>query len=134
MSNVNHKSSKQCIRERIQAGKIVGRLQNHVMADREKNPELIMTATQVNAARILLDRVCPALKAVEVTGEMAYNGDPASISTEYLLSIIAGADSSTSATKKDKTSLNSQVLRAAIGQEGTVQCSRAPACSRSSSH
>ena len=92
MSNVNHKSSKQRIRERIQAGKIVGRLQNHVMADPEKNPELIMTATQVNAARILLDRVCPALKTIEVRREMTYNGDAASISNEYLLSIIAGGD------------------------------------------
>jgi hypothetical protein len=95
MSNVNHKSCKQQIQERIQAGKIVGRLQRHVLADPEKNPELIMTVSQVNAARILLNRVIPALKAVEVTGDMSYHGDPASIPTEYLFSIIAGVDSRT---------------------------------------
>ncbi len=57
--------------------------------------QLIMTVSQVNAARILLNRVCPALKAVEVTGDMSYHGDPVSIPTEYLFSIIAGVDSRT---------------------------------------
>ena len=48
-------------KERIQAGMILGRLIKHVMG------EIEMSATQVNAAKILLGKVLPDMKAIEQT-------------------------------------------------------------------
>lgn len=49
------------VREKIDTTLLVDKLTAHVKGDIE------MTATQVNAARILLDRTVPVLKALEVT-------------------------------------------------------------------
>lgn len=55
------------VRERIKASQLVNRLTDHVLGKAE------MTATQVRAAEILLNRVVPTLQAVEVSfdGELA---------------------------------------------------------------
>jgi len=63
MSSVNKKSITQKIKDKIDAGKIATKLQNHIN-DPDNTP---MAATQINAARILLGKVCPDLKAVEQT-------------------------------------------------------------------
>jgi hypothetical protein len=50
-------------RDKIQATQIVKRLQDHILADED-----IMTVSQVNASRVLLNKILPDLKAVEVSG------------------------------------------------------------------
>lgn len=50
-------------RERIQAGMILDRLEKHILGEVE------MSATQVNAARVLLNKALPDLKAIEHSGE-----------------------------------------------------------------
>jgi hypothetical protein len=50
------------IREKIQGSQIINRLSKHVMGDVE------MTPSQVNAAKTLLGKVIPDLKAVEHSG------------------------------------------------------------------
>jgi len=69
MSNVNHKSAKQRITDRIKAGKIAGRL-NEFSVCRPSDEDYInvqMSPAQVNAAKILLGKVVPDLKQVEQT-------------------------------------------------------------------
>lgn len=51
-------------RQKIQAQQLINRLQAHVDA-----PEPLLDASQVNAAKALLNKVLPDLKAVEVSGE-----------------------------------------------------------------
>lgn len=51
------------IREKIQGSQIINRLSKHVMGEVE------MTASQVNAAKTLLGKVIPDLKAVEHSGD-----------------------------------------------------------------
>lgn len=51
-------------RAKIQSSALINRLTEHIMA-----PEPIMDASQVNAAKALLNKVLPDLKAVEHTGE-----------------------------------------------------------------
>lgn len=51
-------------RDKIKASQIVNRLQNHILADED-----IMTVSQVNAARVILNKVLPDLKAVEISGD-----------------------------------------------------------------
>jgi hypothetical protein len=58
------------VRDRIKTGKIINKLQGHVDGTEE------MTQTQIQAARILLDRTVPILKAREVS-----MGDDANIKT-----------------------------------------------------
>lgn len=53
------------VRRRIQASQLINRLTDHVNA---KAPG-IMDASQVNAARALLAKVLPDLKAVEISGD-----------------------------------------------------------------
>jgi hypothetical protein len=59
-------------RESIQTTKVLKRLQNYVLAekDSEEYKKNVMTPTQVNAARMLLDRTLPAIKIVEHEGEI----------------------------------------------------------------
>jgi hypothetical protein len=47
----------------IQASQLINRLISHA------NGEIEMTASQVNAAKIVIGKAIPDLKAVEVTGE-----------------------------------------------------------------
>lgn len=51
-------------RERIKASKIIGRLIQHI------DGEIDLSATQVQAARVLLNKTLPDLKAVDHTGEI----------------------------------------------------------------
>ena len=50
-------------RMKIQAQQLINRLQKHVDA-----PEPLLDSSQVNAAKALLNKVLPDLKAVEVSG------------------------------------------------------------------
>lgn len=47
----------------IQASQLINRLISHA------NGEIEMTASQVNAAKIVIGKAIPDLKAIEVTGE-----------------------------------------------------------------
>ena len=51
--------------ERVKSAKLLEALQNHAL----RMPDSEMTPTQVQAARILLGKVIPDLKAIEHTGE-----------------------------------------------------------------
>ena len=51
-------------RKRIQASQLINRLHEHALGNVE------MTATQVNAAKALINKVLPDLQSVEVEGEM----------------------------------------------------------------
>jgi len=68
---------------RIKAGMIVGRLQRHIEG------KLDMSSTQIQAARILLNKVLPDLRSVAVVPQ-GPAGDPRGIDAAYLLSIIEG--------------------------------------------
>lgn len=68
---------------RIKAGMIVGRLQRHIEG------KLEMSSTQIQAARILLNKVLPDLRSVAVVPP-GDHGDPRGIDAAYLLSIIEG--------------------------------------------
>jgi len=63
---------------------IVGRLQKCVAG------QIDMTPTQIAAARILLNKVLPDLKALEVQVSDQVTGDARAISTAFLLSVIEG--------------------------------------------
>jgi len=54
------------VRDKIQTSQIVNRLNKHILADED-----IMTTSQVQAARVLLNKVIPDVKAVEHTGEVS---------------------------------------------------------------
>lgn len=51
-------------RNKIKAQQLINRLQKHVDA-----PKPLLDASQVNAAKALLNKVLPDLKAVEVSGD-----------------------------------------------------------------
>lgn len=51
-------------RDKIKASQLINRLQKHVDAEKP-----LLDASQVNAAKALLNKVLPDLKAVEMTGE-----------------------------------------------------------------
>jgi len=51
-------------RKKIQAQQIINRLQKHLMADAP-----LLDASQVNAARTLLNKVLPDLSAVQMAGD-----------------------------------------------------------------
>lgn len=59
------------VREKIKASQLINRLTDHALSDAP-----LMDASQVNAARALLGKVLPDLKATEITGE---NGGPVQI-------------------------------------------------------
>ena len=69
---------------RIKASMIVSRLQRFV------DGEIEMSAAQVNAARILLNKVLPDLKSLEVNLEPQNMRDIKSIPTSELLAIVEG--------------------------------------------
>jgi len=74
MSNVNHKSAKQRISDRIKAGKIQRRLQEFTLArpDDENYAKVQMSPHQVTAGFRLLAKVVPDLKQIELTGELTH--------------------------------------------------------------
>ena len=57
-------------RKKIQAAQLINRLEAHVMAEKP-----ILDASQVNAAKALLNKVLPDLSAVSVDGEMKHSAD-----------------------------------------------------------
>lgn len=61
-SNLEHI---QKTRDRIQTSMIVERLQNHIVAEED-----IMSTSQVNAAKILLNKTIPDVKQVEMSGSL----------------------------------------------------------------
>ena len=71
------------VRERIDTSMVLTKLGRHVTGDEE------MSATQIQAARILLDRTVPVLKAVEVQGNQEVR-DVKTIRTADLLDAIEG--------------------------------------------
>jgi len=58
----------QHVRDKIQTTQLVKRLMLHSLADSD-----IMTTSQVNAAKILLNKVIPDMKAIEHSGEVDGN-------------------------------------------------------------
>jgi len=51
------------VKKRIQTSQLINRLTQNALSDDE-----IMTASQVNSAKILLNKVVPDVKSIEVTG------------------------------------------------------------------
>jgi hypothetical protein len=66
-------------RLKIQASAIINRLMSHVEADKP-----IMDASQVNAAKALLNKVLPDLSSVSLDNTPDEDGNP----TELLISVI----------------------------------------------
>ena len=64
-------------RSKIQAAQIINRLNNHIIG------KVAMEMTQVSAAKILLNKVLPDLKAVELSGA---GGGPIKTVTKVVLS------------------------------------------------
>ena len=69
MSSVNKGTARERLTERIQAGKILLKLQKFIISKPtdEDYDNVQMTGPQVNAAKILLNKVAPDLKAIEQT-------------------------------------------------------------------
>ena len=61
-------------RLKIQGASVINRLIDHTLADED-----LMSASQVNAARVLLNKVMPDLKSIELTGE---GGGPVKMATQ----------------------------------------------------
>lgn len=59
-------------RKKIQAAQLINRLEKHVFSD-----EPLLDASQVNAAKALLNKVLPDLQSVSVDGEMTHNAGDA---------------------------------------------------------
>lgn len=59
-------------RKKIQAAQLINRLEKHVFADKP-----LLDASQVNAAKALLNKVLPDLSSVSVDGEMTHKADDA---------------------------------------------------------
>jgi hypothetical protein len=78
-------TSAQRLRDGIATHRIVNKLSAHI-EDAEKHP---MTTTQIQAARMLLDRVIAPLKAVEIV-DTSHLRDITAIPTSELLDCIEG--------------------------------------------
>ena len=55
------------VRQKIQASQLINRLMTHV-----NSPEPIMDNSQVNAAKLLLNKVLPDLSAVSLDGDLRH--------------------------------------------------------------
>lgn len=62
------------VKARIKASQLINRLTEHALS-----PEPIMDASQVNAVKILLNKVLPDVKAVELSGP---NGGAIEVTTK----------------------------------------------------
>jgi hypothetical protein len=69
-------------RQKIDAGTIVDKLQAHV------NGHYEMSQTQINAARILLDRTLPVIKPIEI--DTNQGGNAKTITNNQLIDFIEG--------------------------------------------
>jgi hypothetical protein len=72
------------VREKIDSTLVVRKLQAHVKGEED------MSATQIQAARILLNRTVPELKAIEIIQHSDSIRDVTHISAHDLLSVIEG--------------------------------------------
>lgn len=70
-------------RKKIKAKQIINRLTNHLMDEKG-----LLSASQVNAAKVLLNKVLPDLKGVELKGELEHRSIE-QFSTAELLADIA---------------------------------------------
>jgi hypothetical protein len=57
-------------RKKIQASQLINRLTNHALGDEE-----IMTPSQVNAAKVLLGKILPDLKAMDIIADIEHDGE-----------------------------------------------------------
>jgi len=81
-----HLNQTQKTRDKIKASQLINRLVKHV------DGEVELSATQVNAARILLNKVIPDLKAVEHSG---IDGEPIAHSHNHTLEFVNGSPTAT---------------------------------------
>jgi hypothetical protein len=63
------------VKKKIQASQLINRLTEHALSS-----EPVMDASQVNAAKVLLNKVIPDVKAVEVSGP---NGGEISVGISF---------------------------------------------------
>jgi len=82
-------------RAKIQTSQIINRLTDHMLGTIE------LSATQIQAARILLDRTLPVLSAINHTGELTHNVNATDISDNELAAIIATTGSKRTTKPKD---------------------------------
>jgi hypothetical protein len=68
-------------RQRVKAGKLAAKLQEHALGDAE------MSATQIRAAEILLKKVWPDLKSTELSGAIGIT-NPVKLSDDELAAAI----------------------------------------------
>lgn len=71
-------------RDKIRASQLINRLTKHALGDDE-----IMSTSQVNAAKALLNKVLPDLKAMEHTGE---GGGPMQHALSHTITIVSAKD------------------------------------------
>jgi hypothetical protein len=57
-------------RKKIQASQLINRLTNHALADED-----IMSQSQVNAAKVLLGKILPDLKAMDIVADVEHDGE-----------------------------------------------------------
>lgn len=79
-------------REKIKVGMLLKRLEDHIVSDTD-----LMTASQVNAAKILLGKTLPDLRASEITVGAV------ELTHEEWLSRIRGGDSGSSTDTDQET-------------------------------
>lgn len=60
------------VKEKIKTSQLINRLQDHANSDQP-----LLDASQVNAIKILLGKVVPDLKAVELSGNVTVNHEQA---------------------------------------------------------
>jgi hypothetical protein len=84
--------------ERINAGQIVRKLVDHIH-DPEKTPLL---QTQLNAARILLNKCMPDVQSISIENNNLPTTDPNGITNEQLRTVIAGTCIRTAIAKTEK--------------------------------
>lgn len=69
MATRNKLTHDQKTREKIQTSQIINRLTEHVLSPKGK-----MSSSQVNAARVLLNKTLPDLKQFELQGDVEHSG------------------------------------------------------------
>ena len=99
-------------RERIVGTKIIDRLMKHI------HGEIDMSHSQVQAARILLNKVLPDLKSVEVAASVEVGPPVFEMTDEQLLAIAAGALNVVPIQPVEKTVKEVQAIKAPTNQAG----------------
>lgn len=76
------------VKAKIQASQLINRLTDHALSDVP-----IMDASQVNAAKVLLNKVIPDVKAIEHSGEVNLRHNVNDMTDDDLAAIAAGVSS-----------------------------------------